>query len=200
MGDFIKTNSSAFVVPPGSDANTNDIRGIKAPVEILNAWAWLWWLAGALALAALCAWLWRRWRRKRREPAPVAVIPPHERALEKLREALGLMRQPRPFCTAVSDAVRVYLEERFEFRAPERTTEEFLDELQTSALLSFDQKQTLGEFLMRCDLVKFARYEPGEPELRQLYDAAVRLIEETQPPPPVAETGATATVKPNVSS
>jgi hypothetical protein len=195
-----KTNSSALIVPPGSDADTNDIRGIKAPVEIPNAWAWLWWLTGALALAALCWWLWRRRKRKKSDPPPAVVIPPHERALERLREALALMGQPHPFCTAVSDAVRVYLEERFELRAPERTTEEFLDELQTSALLSYDQKQTLGEFLMRCDLVKFARYEPGEPELRQLYDAAVRLIEETQPPPPVAETGATASAKPSASS
>ncbi|MBI2949916.1 MAG: DUF4381 family protein [Verrucomicrobia bacterium] len=193
-------NSTAILPDPASDANTNDIRGIKAPVEIPSAWAWLWWLAAALLIAALSWWLWRRWRRKKSEPVPAVVIPPHERALEKLREALGLMGQPRPFCTAVSDAVRVYLEERFEFRAPERTTEEFLDELQSSALLTFDQKQTLGEFLMRCDLVKFARYEPGEPELRQLYDAAIRLIEETQPPPPMAESGTTAAGKPATSS
>ena len=72
-------------------------------------------------------------------------------------------------------------------RAPEGTTEEFLDELQASASLTFEQKQTLGEFLAQCDLAKFARHEPGEPELRRLYDAAVRLVEETRPPPPVAE-------------
>lgn len=192
-----KTNSSALIVPDKASAgNTNDIRGIKAPVQIPSAWTWLWWFAGALLLAALTWWLWRRRQRKRSEPAPAAVIPPHERALEKLREALSLLGQPRPFCIAVSDAVRVYLEERFEFRAPERTTEEFLDELQSSALLTFDQKQTLGEFLVRCDLAKFARYEPGENELRQLYDAAVRLIEETQPPAPMsAETGSADTTK-----
>jgi len=54
-------------------------------------------------------------------------------------------------------------------RATERTTEEFLDELQSSGSLSFSQKQSLGDFLMRCDLVKFARHEPPSEQLRELY-------------------------------
>src|SRR5205814_663823 len=89
--------------------------------------------------------------------------------------------QPKPFCIAVSDAVRAYLEERFEFRAPERTTEEFLHELRKTDLLSEDQKGTLGEFLCSCDLVKFAKYEPNETKLRELYGAAMRLVDETVP-------------------
>jgi hypothetical protein len=39
----------------------------------------------------------------------------------------------------------------------------------------------LGGFLERCDLVKFAQYEPGEPELRELHASALRLVEETEP-------------------
>jgi hypothetical protein len=37
--------------------------------------------------------------------------------------------------------------------------------------------------LESCDLVKFARYEPGETELRALHESAVRLIDETEPRP-----------------
>ena len=44
-----------------------------------------------------------------------------------------------------------------------------------------EQKDSLGEFLDSCDLVKFAKYEPGEPELRELHDSALRLVEETEP-------------------
>jgi len=73
------------------------------------------------------------------------------------------------------------LEERFRFHAPERTTEEFLYELRETNLLTPDQKDGLGEFLKRCDLVKFARYEPREPELRDLHESALRLVEETEP-------------------
>jgi hypothetical protein len=107
-----------------------------------------------------------------------------------LAEALALIAQPKEFCILVSDIIRWYLEERFDFHAPERTTEEFLNELSASNVLAPDQKESLVEFLNRCDLVKFARYEPSEPELRDLHSAAVRLVEETEPMPST-ENGAT---------
>jgi hypothetical protein len=112
------------------------------------------------------------------------------RAKQKLQEALALIGQPKPFVIAVSDAARQYLEERFEFRAPERTTEEFLYELKRTNLLSENQKESLGDFLQQCDLVKFARYEPAEPELRGLHDSALRLVEETEPIAPITEDAA----------
>lgn len=176
-----KTNSLPSF--KGASGSTNDIRGIKAPVHIPAAWRWLWWALGVLALAVVAALLWR-WRRTApKKTTPAVVIPPHRRALDKLRAALELMNQPKPFIIAVSDTVRVYLEERFDFRAPERTTEEFLLELQASSWLTERQMESLAEFLQRCDLVKFARYEPRNPELQDIYDAAVRLVEETSPPP-----------------
>jgi hypothetical protein len=69
----------------------------------------------------------------------------------------------------------------FNFRAPERTTEEFLRELAGTDLLWPEQKESLGKFLESCDLVKFAKYEPGENELRELHASAVKLVEETEP-------------------
>ena len=92
----------------------------------------------------------------------VPPVPAHVRAKEMLEKALALIAHPKPFCTLVSDTVRTYLEERFDFHAPERTTEEFLHELRGTNLLSAEQKEKLGEFLGCCDLVKFAKYEPGE--------------------------------------
>lgn len=161
-----------------SAAGTNDIRAIKPPVEVPNPWAWLWWLAAASVLAtAFLAWM--LWRAKRLPP-PIPVVPPHVRAKQKLAVALRLIGDPKAFCTAVADTVRLYLEERFNLRAPERTTEEFLVELQGSRHLLPDQKQSLGAFLQSCDLVKFARFEPTETALRELHDAALRLIDETQ--------------------
>jgi len=108
-------------------------------------------------------------------------VPAHLRAKQKLAAALALISQPKPFVIAVSDTARAYLEERFDFHAPERTTEEFLRELGGTKLLLPEQKASLGQFLASCDLVKFAKYEPGEPELRDLHGSAVRLVEETEP-------------------
>ena len=162
-------------------AGTNSLRDIKPPVEIPSGWGLVAWVVGALAVVALVFWAWRYWQKRRSQVPPVPVIPPHVRAKQKLREALALIGQPREFCILVSDTVRWYLEERFDFHAPERTTDEFLYELQGTNLLSPDQKDSLGEFLRRCDLVKFARYEPGQPELHDLHDSALRLVEETEP-------------------
>jgi hypothetical protein len=181
------TNAPALIVPPNPPMTTNtvaeDIRDIRDPVPIPGGWLWAAWLLGAGALVALA---WLAWKRLRLRPArriPAPVIPPHERARRKLQDALDLLDQPKPFCTLVSDAVRLYLEERFDLRAPERTTEEFLEELRNTRHLTPPQKDSLAEFLARCDLVKFARVHPAQTALQDLYNSALRLIEETEPRP-----------------
>lgn len=163
--------------------STNDIRDIRPPVVIPSGWVWVLWVLLVLAVATAAFFLWRWWQRRKVIQAIVPEIPPHVRAKQRLAEALALIDQPREFCIAVSDAVRVYLEERFDFRAPERTTEEFLLDLKKTDLLMRDQKESLGDFLTRCDLVKFAKYEPREPELRDLHTSALRLVEEAEPMP-----------------
>lgn len=174
-------------------SSTNALRDIKPPVEIPNGLLWFWIVLGLVVLLAVGFWLWRRSRSKQAQAPAVPPVPAHVRARQRLDAALGLIHQPREFCTAVSDAIRQYLEERFNFRAPERTTEEFLHELVATELLTPEQKESLGEFLQRCDLVKFARYEPREPELHELHGSALRLVEETEPTPePVQVEGAHA--------
>jgi hypothetical protein len=163
--------------------NANDIRDIKPPVEIPNYWMWLWIGLGALAVLILLLLVWRYLHKRMTQASVVPPVPAHVRAKQKLQEALAFITQPKPFCILVSDTIRTYLEERFTFHAPERTTEEFLHELQGTDLLASEQKEKLGEFLESCDLVKFAKYEPGETELRNLHDSALRLVEETVPQP-----------------
>jgi len=199
----MKTNTSAVILPAPSSATNSlatnslaavDIRDIKAPVEIPSGWFWLGCMLGALGIALASYFAWRYWRKHRTRTKPEElIIPPHVRARRKLEHALGLIYEPRPFCISVSDTLRAYLEEAFSLRAPERTTEEFLDELQSSALLSFSQKQLLGDFLMRCDLVKFAREEPAVDQLKELRESALRLVDETSyfqlRPPPITASG-----------
>jgi hypothetical protein len=172
--EMTNVSSNAAVVP---DA----LRDIKPPMEFPNIWLWI--AIGAIALVLLVSaiGLFLYFMLRRKQIPVVPPLPPHVRAKQKLQEALDLLAQPKPFCTFVSDTVRLYLEERFTFRAPERTTEEFLHELQNTNLLLPDQKESLGEFLRSCDLVKFARYEPREIELRELHGSAVRLVDETEP-------------------
>ncbi|MHC1763315.1 MAG: hypothetical protein AB9869_03270 [Verrucomicrobiia bacterium] len=188
---MVKTNVIPQLLSSNTPAiGTEGLRAIRDPVPIPNLWLWAACLVAVVLLAALAWWLWRH-RKRQEPPAPSEPpVPPHEKAWARLQEALALLAQPRPFCILVSDTIRGYLEERFQLRAPERTTEEFLEELQSSALLSYDQKSALGSFLMQCDLVKFARHVPGRSELETLYHAAVRLVEETRPAPVEAESAA----------
>jgi len=171
----MRTNLSAAAPSP------TDLRDIKPPLVIPNAWVWIFWAVAALVMVAILVFAWRYWRKRLARAPVVPVVPPHIRARRKLERALALLSQPREFCILVSDTIRIYLEERFEFRAPERTTEEFLYELRETNRLLPAQKERLGEFLKSCDLVKFARYEPREPELRELLGSALRLVDETEP-------------------
>jgi hypothetical protein len=178
--------NSALIVPAqpaasGGPPNVHFQEAIKPLIVIPNGWLWVIWIAVALLVLASAYFAWRWWRRKAVLASVVPAIPPHVRARRMLDEALRLIGEPKPFSIAVSGAIRVYLEERFEFHAPDRTTEEFLYELQDSELLTQDQKASLGEFLAGCDLIKFAKYEPTETELRGLHGAALRLVNETEP-------------------
>jgi hypothetical protein len=164
-----------------SPAAASDILDIKPPIEISSGLAWLWWTFGALAVLMALVLAWRYLHRRITHIPVTPPVPAHVRAKQMLERALAFIVEPKQFCTLVSNTIRTYLEERFDFRAPERTTEEFLRELQTTNLLTAEQKESLGKFLESCDLVKFAKYEPRENELRELHSSALRLVEETVP-------------------
>lgn len=193
--------NSALIVPAQSAAATNAAQSVfhdapAAPLVISNPWFWVWLFLALLAVAALVYWLIRRARRKAAEAPPLPPIPPHVRARRLLEEALAFLSEPKEFTTRVSSALRQYLEERFDFRAPERTTEEFVWELQNTTLLAADQKLRLAEFLGACDMIKFAKHEPTEAELRGLHGAALRIVNETEPAAALTVEGARAPVVP----
>src|SRR5438445_1730175 len=108
-------------------AGTNSLRDIKPPLEIPSGWALVWWTLGASAAAALLFLAWRHWQKRRAQVRAVPVIPAHVRAKQKLQQALALLGQPREFCILVSDTIRWYLEQRFNFLEPDRTSEDLRD-------------------------------------------------------------------------
>lgn len=176
------TNSALVLSAP---ENRTDIHDIRPLVEAPFSWAWLWWCLLAAVLLSLFYWgflyYWKKQPKQQPKQPTVRPDPPHERARRLLENALAHLHNPERFCVMVSDAIRRYLEERFRLHAPERTTEEFLEELQESRHLSKDQKRLLANFLAECDLVKFAKSEPEAYELKKLHESALRLVRETEP-------------------
>ena len=184
------TNTSALILPdPNSSVDISgealDIRDIKGVVDVPSGNEWVFFifaLFGVAIVVFISIWIIRRHLAKSSEKSVlIPPQPPHILAWNKLQSSLDLIHDADLFCTDVSLIIRVYLEGRFDLQAPDRTTEEFLFELQTSKYLDDSHKDLLGDFLSECDLVKFAKAEPPENELRRLHEAAGRLVGETQP-------------------
>jgi hypothetical protein len=76
--------------------------------------------------------------------------------------------------------VRRDVERVFALKAPEMTTEEFLNSLGYSEALSIAHKELLRGFLNACDLVKFAKYAPTRDEAQNVYVTARGFVEETK--------------------
>ena len=84
------------------------------------------------------------------------------------------------FYTELSGVVRHYIEDRFGLRAPEQTTEEFLQELTRRLMLVDAQRLALSHFLEQCDLVKFAKVRPTTHEGGTALRAARTFVEATR--------------------
>ncbi len=167
-----------------SDWESQDIHEAK-PLVVLGHRRWWLWVAGSAALigVGIGVWWWRRCHAGGVIGPPPK--PPHEVALAALealrREDLLSHQRYETYYIRLSGIVRQYVEGRFGLRAPEMTTEEFLQAATGAAELTFDQRQLLRQFLAHCDLVKFARYRPSSQEAEEAYAAAHRFVQETKP-------------------
>lgn len=86
----------------------------------------------------------------------------------------------------LSAVVRRYLEHRYEIRAPELTTEEFLLVATARPELTAEHRVLLTSFLERCDRVKFAGYRPDADESLATLKAARGFVEDTRLREPIA--------------
>ena len=143
---------------------------------------WVWTTGIVIVAGGIIFWL-RAGKRRISELVKV-FMPAHEIAYERLRKLAakklieaGKIKQ---FYEEISNILRHYIEHRFELRAPERTTEEFLAELQYAESLSKAQKDDLAKFLTHCDLVKFAKHSPTEQQIQQRFESVKNFIEKTK--------------------
>lgn len=167
-----------------ADAEKADIRDIRGPESIYN----LTYIYIVLAIigAIIIIILILRSLKKRKKPQEILtpLRPAHEIAYEALRELMGRdylkTGRVREYYFELSDIVRHYIEDRFQLKAPEMTTEEFLATLKYSGVLNSEQKGDMRDFLSHCDMVKFAKYLPEEKEIERSYDSAKKLIDRTK--------------------
>lgn len=167
------------------DEGATDIRDIKPLARPPADWRPLYLGAASLAMLVIMALgLWFLFNRPKR-PYVVPPPPPHElalRALDRLWARRDLQEgRWEPYYVELSAIVRRYLEDRFELRAPEMTTEEFLAAAGTDSRLTAPQRELLAAFLRQADLVKFARAIPSYADAEAAYRSARRFVDETKP-------------------
>ncbi|MHB8866454.1 MAG: hypothetical protein ACYC6N_29050, partial [Pirellulaceae bacterium] len=159
----------------------------------------LWLITGTLVLlsAGAAAWVLLRQRRQRARRRNA-----YEVARARLDRRLSRPWPQDPmavesFFVVISSIVRRYLEDRFELRAPELTTEEFLALAGSANHLSRDHQHLLRDFLRQADLVKFAGVQASETEIRLSSDLAARFLEETRENAPLIEDAEALLFPPN---
>jgi hypothetical protein len=165
-----------------ADLKIADIEGvIGMPKQ--KSYLWIWILSG-IVIAAVTTGTIIYFRRKHVKELVRIYKPAHEIAYERLRilveQKLIEAGKIKEFYEGISDILRHYIEHRFDLRAPERTTEEFLYEIQYTNVLAGSDKESLGEFLRHCDMVKFAKYSPTNEQIQQMFDHAKKFIEKTK--------------------
>jgi len=175
---FLSTNASAAPIAPTASPAPEDIIDIRPPIHIAAPFPWLMVGAAALGLVGVGAAAWKLLRRQRRKL-------PYEIALERLENTRQLMREfhAEPFCLAVSDVVREFIEEVLLVRAMHRTTNEFLHISLSDPQLA-PHRDTLANFLQHCDLAKFARWSLTVPQMETMLSSAKDFVIDLGKPKP----------------
>ncbi len=161
-----------------------DLKGqIKYPLKFKELLPWI----GLALLLALIVWALVRWINMSRANRtflgkPIVKDPPHIvalRALDKIRkQKLWQNDKQKQFYTEVTDALRVYIADRYGIVALERPSREMLADLKKQ-----DIEEALygkmDELFTRADLVKFAKYLASAEENEEVIPDAVRFVNAT---------------------
>jgi len=164
-------------------SNRADIRDIRGPKSFTSR-MWLYILIASAFLLIIGGVFGFIFLNKKQEEFKAPPLLAHIIAYEALAalEKKDYIRkgQTKAYYIELSDIVRHYLENRFNIRAPEMTTEEFLLKVKEDSSLSVEHKGLLRDFLTNCDLVKFAKYQPAQTEASLALASARRLVDQTK--------------------
>jgi hypothetical protein len=159
------------------------LRDLKKQAEIREPARWFLWGILALFVCLLCGIIWYCWRRRKRKPAP--LTPAQKQDLLELAEAdlRNLLAQGFPeegkekrFYVLLSDIVKRILSAGYGIHTAEQTTSEIMDALDRGAVPGSEEKKQIESFLLRCDVVKFARYVPSKDEHAGVSEDALRIL------------------------
>lgn len=157
-----------------TDTSAAKIKDIKTVLNEPFNWKWylnyIYWGAGIIAAIILIVLITVYFTKKKQnvvmEPEK-PKIPAHITALaslEKIKQEQAWKEgKIKEYYSSISDAVRLYIEERFNVNALESTTDEIMTAFRTQ-VVDPESKGKLQQLLQLADLVKFAKMQPIEIE------------------------------------
>ncbi len=129
-----------------------------------SEWSPLFWLSVMmLLLLTLCYYLYLRLRDNKPIISSIKLVKrllPHQKAMKEIEmikaEKLVNSENSKEYYTKLTDTLRIYIEERYGFRAMEMTSGEIIERLMATP----DQTalEELRQLFSTADLVKFAKY------------------------------------------
>ncbi len=167
MGSWLTVVNSAITLAASRD--------IAPPVDYSLIPPWLVFVGTFIVLAVLG---WIAWAFARRQPAPLPPKLPRDRALEELERLAAEIEaiQPYQFSINVSDVLRRFVHEQFAVPVTRQTSVEFLSAIAQKSPFSPDDRKLLEDFLNRCDLIKFARYDATTMDSARLLEEARNFV------------------------
>jgi hypothetical protein len=156
-----------------------ELHDIAPPVDYSLIPPWLVFVIAFVVLSALGLVVWAFVRR--RKPASPPRLP-REIALDELEQIRREIERVSPyqFSFRVSDILRRYVTQQYGLPATRQTSIEFLGAAAKAPSFSPDEKSLLEDFLNRCDLIKFARYEATVSDSELLLEEAIRFVKGSQ--------------------
>ena len=189
-GDTTTVTSEALpiVIATVGLEGSDDIRGIKPPLDIPLSWIVIaLWLGAASALLVAAWFLYRRLTRRDRPVIPKRAAappqPPHVvayEALDRLERSSVLENQEiQHWYSEVSRIIRVYIEGRYGVHAMEMASSDIMRGLEPLQL-EYRALDQFRDFFERADLVKFAKHRPSVQVCRSLLESARKLVDVTR--------------------
>jgi hypothetical protein len=154
---------------------TEEFHDIAPPVDYSLIPPWLVFVISFVLLSLLGLAVWSFVRRRKPEVPPKL---PREIALGELEQIHREIEKMSPyqFSIRVSDILRRYVTQQYGLPATRQTSMEFLTAAAKAPSFSADDKSLLEDFLNRCDLIKFAKYEATTSDSELLLEEAIRFV------------------------
>src|SRR6185436_19313978 len=176
MNSRANTPLLQYCITPALLVAAEEFHDITPPVDYSLIPPWLVFVIAFVVLSLLGLVVWWFVQRRKPELPPKA---PREIAIEELEQIRGAIEKMSPyqFSIRVSDIMRRYVTQQYGLPATRQTSIEFLTATAKAPSFSDDDKSLLEDFLNRCDLIKFAKYEATTSDSELLLEEAVRFVE-----------------------